>query len=33
MKFYNAVALIILAAVICITPALGADKYLGEPRK
>ena len=29
MKFYNAVALLILAAVISITPALGADKYLG----
>ncbi len=30
MKFYNAVALLILAAVICFsTPALGADKYLG----
>jgi hypothetical protein len=29
MKFYNAVVLLILAAFICITPALGADKYLG----
>ncbi len=29
MKFYNTAALLIIAAVICITPALGADKYLG----
>ena len=29
MKFYNVVVLLILTAVFCITPALGADKYLG----
>ncbi len=29
MKYHFTLALLILAAVICITPALGADKYLG----
>ena len=29
MKYHFTLALLILAAVFCITPALGADKYLG----
>ena len=29
MKYHFTLTLLILAAVICITPALGADKYLG----
>ena len=29
MKFYNAVALLILAAVFCSMPALAVDKYVG----
>ena len=29
MKYHFVLALLILAAVFCITPALGADKYLG----
>ena len=33
MKSYNAIVLLIVAALLCITPALGAEKYIGGPRK